>query len=406
MENNNKSDKGYLKGLITGLLFAVVLVVVFAVAWVLKLNKYVLNYYGLSLSEVKSKQVKLNSDDFDTKMNKLASYIETFYLDDVSEEDMAEGAFKGVVAALGDPYSEYYTEEEYESLMESTSGEYNGIGVSISQKEENGEITIATVFDDTPAKEAGIQEGDVIVAVDGNDMTGKSSQDVVSMIKGKTDGTVTITVMRNGEKLDIQVEIRKVERPTVANHMMDGNIGYIKLGEFDGVSTSQFSEELNDLKDQGMEKLVIDIRDNPGGRLDVVCDLLDLFVDKDKLIVYTKDKNGNKQEEYTRYDASVKDIPISIIVNGNSASAAEVFTGVMQDYGLAKIVGTQTFGKGIVQKILDMGDGSAVKLTVSKYYLPNDENIHGQGITPDYVIDADENTEEDVQLNKAVEVLE
>lgn len=406
MENNNKSDKGYLKGLITGLLFAVVLVVVFAVAWVLKLNKYVLNYYGLSLSEVKSKQVKLNSDDFDTKMNKLASYIETFYLDDVSEEDMAEGAFKGVVAALGDPYSEYYTEEEYESLMESTSGEYNGIGVSISQKEENGEITIATVFDDTPAKEAGIQEGDVIVAVDGNDMTGKSSQDVVSMIKGKTDGTVTITVMRNGEKLDIQVEIRKVERPTVANHMMDGNIGYIKLGEFDGVSTSQFSEALNELKDQGMEKLVIDIRDNPGGRLDVVCDLLDLFVDKDKLLVYTKDKNGNKQEEYTRYDASVKDIPISIIVNGNSASAAEVFTGVMQDYGLAKIVGTQTFGKGIVQKILDMGDGSAVKLTVSKYYLPNDENIHGQGITPDYVIDADENTEEDVQLNKAVEVLE
>lgn len=406
MENNNKSDKGYLKGLITGLLFAVVLVVVFAVAWVLKLNKYVLNYYGLSLSEVKSKQVKLNSDDFDTKMNKLTSYIETFYLDDVSEEDMAEGAFKGVVAALGDPYSEYYTEEEYESLMESTSGEYNGIGVSISQKEENGEITIATVFDDTPAKEAGIQEGDVIVAVDGNDMTGKSSQDVVSMIKGKTDGTVTITVMRNGEKLDIQVEIRKVERPTVANHMMDGNIGYIKLSEFDGVSTSQFSEALNELKDQGMEKLVIDIRDNPGGRLDVVCDLLDLFVDKDKLIVYTKDKNGNKQEEYTRYDASVKDIPISIIVNGNSASAAEVFTGVMQDYGLAKIVGTQTFGKGIVQKILDMGDGSAVKLTVSKYYLPNDENIHGQGITPDYVIDADENTEEDVQLNKAVEVLE
>lgn len=406
MENNNKSDKGYLKGLITGLLFAVVVVVVFAVAWVLRLNKYVLNYYGLSLSEVKSKQVKLNGDDFDTKMNKLASYIETFYLDDVSEEDMAEGAFKGVVAALGDPYSEYYTEEEYESLMESTSGEYNGIGVSISQKEENGEITIATVFDDTPAKEAGIQEGDVIVAVDGNDMTGKSSQDVVSMIKGKTDGTVTITVMRNGEKLDIQVEIRKVERPTVANHMMDGNIGYIKLSEFDGVSTSQFSEALNELKDQGMEKLVIDIRDNPGGRLDVVCDLLDLFVDKDKLIVYTKDKNGNKQEEYTRYDASVKDIPISIIVNGNSASAAEVFTGVMQDYGLAKIVGTQTFGKGIVQKILDMGDGSAVKLTVSKYYLPNDENIHGQGITPDYVIDADENTEEDVQLNKAVEVLE
>lgn len=405
MENNNKSDKGYLKGLITGLLFAVVLVVVFAVAWVLRLNKYVLNYYGLSLSEVKSKQVKLNSDDFDTKMNKLASYIETFYLDDVSEEDMTEGAFKGVVAALGDPYSEYYTEEEYESLMESTSGEYNGIGVSISQKEENGEITIATVFDDTPAKEAGIQEGDVIVAVDGNDMTGKSSKDVVSMIKGKTDGTVTITVMRSGEKLDIQVEIRKVERPTVANHMMDGNIGYIKLGEFDGVSTSQFSEALNELKDQGMEKLVIDIRDNPGGRLDVVCDLLDLFVDKDKLLVYTKDKNGNKQEEYTRYDASVKDIPISIIVNGNSASAAEVFTGVMQDYGLAKIVGTQTFGKGIVQKILDMGDGSAVKLTVSKYYLPNDENIHGQGITPDYVIDADENTEEDVQLNKAVEVL-
>lgn len=406
MENENKFDKGYKKGLITGLVIAVIAIVVFVAAWVYKLNTIVLDFYGMSIADVKSNQVKLNSDKFSDKLDKIASYIETFYLEGAEEEELVEGAFKGLVSALGDPYSEYYTEEEYKTLMESTSGEYTGIGVIVGQKEEKGDIQIITVFDNTPAEESGIQEGDIIKAVDDKDVTGMTSNDVVSLIKEKTSGTVDITVLRNDENITLSIEVRKIERPTVANRMMDGNTGYIKLSEFDGVSTNQFSDAINNLNEQGMEKLIIDLRDNPGGRLDVVCDILDLFVQKDKLIVYTKDKNGNRQEEYTRYDASVKDMPICILVNENSASAAEVFTGVMQDYGLAKIVGTQTFGKGIVQKIIDVGDGSAVKLTVSKYYLPNNENIHGQGITPDYVIEEDENSSDDVQLNKAVEVLE
>ncbi|MDE5782558.1 MAG: S41 family peptidase [Lachnospiraceae bacterium] len=404
MNENKNSKKEYLKGFITGLAVSVLFIVMFLLGWNIKINSLMSEYnISTSLNNGKS-DITFNSKDFKRKINKINKYIKSMYLEDADEDDLVDGAFKGIMASLDDPYSQYYTAEEYRSVMESTNGEYNGIGIVVSKVEENEGLLVREVYDNTPAMTAGIQENDVILKIDGKDVTKADINVAVGYIKGEDGTTVEITVRRGDEEMDIQVKRSTIERPTVASKMLDNSIGYIKLDEFDGVSTAQFSSAINGLKDKGMKKLVIDIRDNPGGRLDVVCDILDLFVEKDKLLVYTKDKNNKGDEEYTRYDASVKDIPICILVNQNSASASEVFSGVMQDYELADIVGNQTFGKGIVQKIIDMGDGSAIKLTVSKYYLPNGENIHGEGITPDYIVDLPE-TGEDTQLEKALEIL-
>lgn len=405
MDDNKSSKKEFRKGFISGLAISVVFIVMFLFGWNVKINS-LMSDYNISTSSNDSKSdITFDSKKYKKKINKLEAYIKSLYLDDISENELVEGSFKGIMAALGDPYSEYYTSEEYKSVMESTNGEYNGIGVVVSKPEEKDGLSVIQVYDNTPAAEAGIEKNDVIIKIDGKDVTEVDINVAVGYIKGKDGTSVAVTVRRGEEVMELQVNRRKIERPTVASKMLDNSIGYIRLEEFDGVSTSQFSSAIDSLKDSGMKKLVIDIRDNPGGRLDVVCDILDLFVEKDKLLVYTKDKNDKGEEEYTKSDASVKDIPICILVNENSASAAEVFTGVMQDYGLADIVGVKTFGKGIVQKIIDMGDGSAIKLTVSKYYLPNGENIHGEGITPDYVVELPEG-EEDTQLNKALEILE
>ncbi|MBD5135534.1 MAG: S41 family peptidase [Lachnospiraceae bacterium] len=404
MNENKNSKKEYWKGFITGLAVSVVFIVMFILGWNFNINS-LMSEYNISTSLNNSKSdITFNSKEFKRKINKINKYIKSMYLEDADEDDLVDGAFKGIMASLDDPYSQYYTAEEYKSVMESTNGEYNGIGIVVSKVEENEGLLVREVYDNTPAMTAGIQENDVILKIDGKDVTKSDINVAVGYIKGEDGTTVEITVRRGDEEMDIQVKRSTIERPTVASKMLDNSIGYIKLDEFDGVSTAQFSSAINGLKDKGMKKLVIDIRDNPGGRLDVVCDILDLFVEKDKLLVYTKDKNNKGDEEYTRYDASVKDIPICILVNQNSASASEVFSGVMQDYELADIVGNQTFGKGIVQKIIDMGDGSAIKLTVSKYYLPNGENIHGEGITPDYIVDLPE-TGEDTQLEKALEIL-
>lgn len=405
MDDNKSSKKEFRKGFISGLAISVVFIVMFLFGWNVKINS-LMSDYNISTSSNDSKSdITFDSKKYKKKIKKLEAYIKSLYLDDISENELVEGSFKGIMAALGDPYSEYYTSEEYKSVMESTNGEYNGIGVVVSKPEEKDGLSVIQVYDNTPAAEAGIEKNDVIIKIDGKDVTEVDINVAVGYIKGKDGTSVAVTVRRGEEVMELQVNRRKIERPTVASKMLDNSIGYIRLEEFDGVSTSQFSSAIDSLKDSGMKKLVIDIRDNPGGRLDVVCDILDLFVEKDKLLVYTKDKNDKGEEEYTKSDASVKDIPICILVNENSASAAEVFTGVMQDYGLADIVGVKTFGKGIVQKIIDMGDGSAIKLTVSKYYLPNGENIHGEGITPDYVVELPEG-EEDTQLNKALEILE
>ena len=321
--------------------------------------------------------------------------------------------YKGMIAGLDDAYAAYYTKEEYQSMMDSTNGSYYGIGVEMSQNMTTGIITITRVFEGSPAEEAGLLPGDVIYKVQDTEVTGEDLTKVVSMVKGAEGTTVPISVAREGESdyLTFDVERRTIEISTVEHRMLDGNIGYISIASFDDVTVNQFLTALEDLENQGETALIIDLRNNGGGLVSSAGSILDRLL-PEGLIVYTEDKYGNREE--LKSDAeNYFDKPLAVLVNGNSASASEIFAGAIKDYGIGTLVGTQTFGKGIVQKVYPLSDGTAVKLTVSKYYTPKGNNIHGIGIAPDVEVELDADVanaitipeEKDNQLQKAVEIL-
>lgn len=409
-DDNRFENKQYILGLITGLIISMCTCCIFFITWYVKTNG-VINKLMATNSEISPSGTTFDDKEFQEKVEKINKYIDNDFLNEVDESDLVEGAYKGMVGALDDPYSSYYSADEYKKVIQSTNGTYKGIGVGVKKNDSTNEIVIVKIYDDSPALEAGLKENDIIKSIDGEDFTGSELTQAILTIRTTEKEKINVEIERDGQKKSFEVRITDIDANTVASGMYDDKIGYILLSGFEGVSTNQFAQAINKLKDEGMEKLIIDLRDNPGGRLDVVCDILDLFVDKDKMLVYTKDKYGNGSENYAKYKASIKDIPICVLVNGKSASAAEVFSGVMKDYKLATIVGEKTYGKGIVQQLINLGDGSALKLTVSKYYLPNDENIQGEGIEPDVEVGLPGNATtlspgmEDTQFNKAIEIL-
>ncbi len=342
------------------------------------------------------------------KMDLLNSLIDQYYIGDVDETELSEGVYKGYIEGLGDPYSVYYDEEETEQMNESLSGEFGGVGALMSQDRDTGVITVLQVYDGSPAQEAGMQDGDTLYKVEGEEVTGEDLSDVVSKIKGEKGTQVTLTVLRadTGEEAELTITRDTIQAQTVSYEMKEGNVGYICITEFDAVTYDQYREALEDLESQGMEKLIVDLRNNPGGNLDTVCDILDLML-PEGLIVYTEDKNGER-EEYTSDEENQFDKPLVVMINGYSASASEIFAGAIQDYGLGQIVGTQSYGKGVVQSIFDLQDGTSVKLTIAEYFTPSGRSIDGVGITPDVEVEYqyDENDPEaDNQLDKAMEVL-
>lgn len=348
------------------------------------------------------------------KLTVLKYLIDTYYLEDVDTEDFATGIYKGFISSLKDPYSTYYTKEEYESLMESSSGVYHGIGAVVSQDVKTGVITIVKPYKDGPAYKAGLLPNDIIYKVEGEEVTGEDLTEVVSKIKGKEGTKVNLTIIRDGvaDPMDFTIVRKKINIPTIEYEMLKDKIGYIQITEFDEITISQFSSAVSDLEKKGMKGLVIDVRDNPGGLLNSVVDILDRLLPKGKLVVYTEDKYGKREEEVT--DDSLRfNKPIAVLINGNSASASEIFAGTLQDYKMATIVGTTSFGKGIVQRVIPLTDGTAVKLTISKYFTPNGRNIHGEGIVPDVEVELDEELKQlvtipkdkDNQLQKAIEIL-
>ena len=347
-----------------------------------------------------------NASEIREKLSKIDAVINEYYLNEseIDEEKMIEGIYSGYVAGLGENYTTYYTAQEYADLMESSSGEYSGIGVSVSQSIETGVITIVNPFENGPGYEAGMRKDDILFAVEGEEVTGQDINSVVAKIKGEAGTTVDLTVYRpsTDEYIDMTVERRVVQNPTVTYEMKDGNIGYIQVTEFDEVTVEQFSTAISDFQGQGMQGLVVDLRDNPGGLLSSVCDMLDRILPEGNLLVYTMDKDGNREEHYAEDEDSL-DLPMIVLVNGNSASASEIFTAALQDYDKATIMGTTTFGKGIVQVILPLDDGSAVKVTQSQYYTPNGVCIHGEGVTPDIEVEYDASSENDNQLDAALE---
>lgn len=344
-----------------------------------------------------------NEEQIDAKVQELNQYIEKYYLFDYEDEDVENGIYKGLMAGLGDVYTGYYTPEEYASFMEASNGSYSGIGAMMQQDYTTGIITVVRVFDGSPSAEAGLQSGDILYMVEGEEVTGIDLSLVVSELKGEEGTPVQISILRETDILEMTLTRRSIQVPTVESRMIDEEIGYIAITEFDDVTEDQFTTALGSLESQGMKKLIIDLRDNGGGLVDVTCAILDRLL-PEGLIVYTEDKYGNRQEETSdaeNYFAG----DMAVLVNENSASASEIFAGAIKDYGVGTLIGTQTFGKGIVQSLFPLEDGSAVKITVSRYYTPSGNNIHEVGITPDIIVEADRESLEDVQLLKAIEVL-
>lgn len=343
------------------------------------------------------------------KADAIKAVIDTYYLDEINEDDLANGIYKGLVDGLNDPYSVYYTPEEYKEMIDSSEGVYYGIGAYLQQDMDTMYVRVVRPIKDSPAEEVGLLPDDIIVEVDGEDIQGQDLNLVVSKIRGKAGTKVNIAVARSGEAEYLYFDIirAEVESETVAYEMLEDKIGYISLTEFDDVSIKQFTDAMDDLKKQDMKALILDLRDNGGGNVDVSVDIAD-YILPEGLVMYMEDKNGQR-EEFTSDASHHWDRPIVVLANGNSASASEILIGALKDYDRITLVGTQTFGKGIVQQILPLGDGSGIKVTIAKYYSPNGRCIHGEGFEPDVEIelDIDKYLEEgiDTQLEKAIEVV-
>ena len=349
------------------------------------------------------------NDDSITKLESIEKVIDEYYYneEDIDTDSMIEGMYAGMVDSLGDPYSVYYTQEEWEELMRDTEGVYYGIGAYVSIDSKTGCGKISGVIENTPAQEAGLRENDLIYLVDGEPAQGLELSEIVAMIKGEEGTTVHLTIYREGEEdyLEMDVVRKQIESPTVKYEMKDNGIAYIQITEFDEVTYDQFVEALSVIKGNEAKGLILDLRSNPGGSLSVVVDIARQIL-PEGLIVYTEDRSGKRTEYSCDGDNELK-IPLVVLVNGNSASASEILAGAVKDYGKGTLIGTKTFGKGIVQRVLPLTDGTALKLTVSAYYTPKGNNIHNIGIEPDIEceFDADAYYDEGVdnQLERAVE---
>ncbi len=404
---NKSFVKTFLSGVLTGI---TCIVLIFAILGVT--GKVNLRAFARSNNTLSGK--------IERKASSIEYYIDQYYLDEISDEAMQDSVYKGIVAGLQDDYAAYYTKEEYSSMKEKSSGVYYGIGAYVTTNEKTGDITIVKPIKNSPADRAGIKAGDIIYAVDDEVMTDKDLTTVLTKIKGKVGTSVKITVERGSNKTHIDYDVvrENIEEDTVASKMLENNIGYIAVTGFEEVTANQFSSAVDKLEKKKAKSLIIDLRDNGGGLLSTAVTMLDRLLPKEK-VVYTRDKNGQGEEYYATDDKKV-DIPIVVLVNENSASASEVFSGALQDYGAAKLVGTKTFGKGIVQTIFDLQDGTALKMTTAKYYTPKGRNIHGKGLTPDIEVKNTSSKQtdssvklsvkqlikQDNQLQKAIEVLE
>lgn len=413
---NNKFFTGFLAGLAGSLVIVTISVIIYVVSAAgLEDNSSLLkNSAEAKKNEtVQQQEIDSNMNEIVEKINKLEDLIDKYYIDEVDKSKLADGIYKGLLASLGDPYSTYYTAAEYKSLMESFTGIYYGIGSTVSQNVSTGIITIVKPFITGPAYEAGLLPGDVIYKVEGEEVTGVDLTEVVSRMKGEEGTKVSISVIREGENepLEFKITRRKIEIPTIEYEMLEGKIGYIAISEFDEVTAEQFRKAIKDLEKQGQTGLIIDLRDNGGGSLDTVVNMLDRML-PEGMIVYTEDKYGKRDEKTSDKKESFSK-PLAVLINGNSASASEIFAGAIQDYEIGTIVGTTSFGKGIVQSVIPLFDGTAIKVTVSKYYTPKGRNIHGVGISPDVEVELNEELrkqvviekDEDNQLQKAIEVI-
>lgn len=338
--------------------------------------------------------------EVEAKLNAIDSVMDYFYFEDVDEQKAKDSIYKAYLSSYGDKYTVYYTSDEYKRLMESTNGKFYGIG-AVCQLSDEGGIILVDVYETGAGYKAGLRTGDRIVQVDGTDVTDMDLSSAVALVKGEKGTSVTLKVVRDAQTIEYTVIRDEVEIQTVSYAMTEDYVGYIRIAQFEDVTARQFEAAVEDLKSQGVKGIVVDIRNNPGGLLTSVVSMLK-YILPEGLIVYTEDKAGNRRE-YSGNDNQELDMPLAVLVNGNSASAAEIFAGAIQDYEKGTIIGTQTYGKGIVQTVKPLTDGSAIKLTTAKYFTPKGQDIHGKGVTPDETVEYDASSGEDAQLKAALD---
>lgn len=399
---------GFFLGVLTSLICVVLVCGV--INGVLKMTGQLLVIGEAGASTITSDA--LLNDEVVEKIDEIYSYMNIYYYGEFDKEDIYNSIYSGVMESLEDPYSVYYTPQEYEDMQVSTSGTYYGIGAGVSQDVTTMEVTISKVYRGTPSEEAGLKNGDMILSVEGIEATSVEVSELVQYIRGEEGTTVHMVIYRPSteETLEFDVERRHVELPSIEGEMLEGGIGYIQITEFQDKTDEQFQVMVKQLQTQGAKGLIIDVRANPGGLLSTVVNLLDQVL-PEGLLVYVEDKYGNR-DEYTS-DATCLDLPIVVLTDESSASASEIFAGAMKDYGYATLVGKTTYGKGIVQNIIRLSDGDAIKITTAKYFTPNGNDIHKIGVVPDIEVDYEYSGPEDEtydkqydsQFLKAVEVM-
>ena len=344
------------------------------------------------------------NDELLKSINEIKEILDESYLYQIFENDISEGALKGYVAGLDEKYTEYIPIRDMQDYTQTLMGNFVGIGIYMVQNVENNTIEVVEPIKESPAEEVGILPGDVIVAVDGVEYKGEDIDTAASKIKGEEGTTVELKILRGEETINLIITRRRVSTNPVISKRLENNIGYIQMTSFDEDTSATFKTKFEELKKEGIKSLIIDLRDNGGGLVDQTLETLDYIVPKGNDLLITIDKNKNEEIKRAEDDVLI-DMPIVVLVNGNSASASEIFAGALKDLDEATIVGTKTFGKGVIQQLMTLKNGGGLKFTVAEYYTPKRNQINGIGIEPDVVVELPEDSEEDTQLQKAIELL-
>ncbi len=367
---------------------------------------------GDSLNKYLSFMTSDESNDITTQLDTYRKIIDKYYLGEVNEEDLKEGAIKGYIEGLGDPYTEYISKEDMEEYMEDTKGNFVGIGIYMVQDTEEDKIMVLSPIKGSPAEKAGIKSGDYIIEVDGEECKAEDMTAISNKIKGEEGTTVKLKIQRDNETLDFEIKRENVTVNPVEGEVLENNIGYIEFSSFDENTAEGFKSKFEELKNQGIQSLIIDLRNNGGGIVDEALEIAGYIADKDSVLLYEVNKD-NEEEVKKSENEPIINMPIVILTNENTASSSEILAGALKDLGKAKIVGTKTYGKGVIQQILSLPDGSGIKITSEKYLTPNKTEINKVGITPDEVVELPDTVKnvlnverkDDTQLQKAIEML-
>ena len=377
-------------------------------------NKFSTSYGSLGDKGTTTGTTTTSYTDLVKTLETFKAMIKQKYIGEVDEEQMIEGAIKGFVEGLGDPYTEYLPKEEMAEFTEETSGQYVGIGVYLTNDKTTNTILVVGIMNGSPALDAGMQAGDIIEKVNDVTYTGETMDDAIKVLKGEEGTSAKVTVLRDGKKIDLTVTRKKITVEHVSSKMVEDNIAYLQVDSFDSGVAESFKNKITDIKNQGAKGIIIDLRSNGGGIVDEATGIADLFLKKGETILITKSKIANEQLTVSKNDAIITDIPVVILVNEGTASASEILAGALKDkYPNTTIVGMKTYGKGVIQTLYSLSDGSGLKITTEEYYTPNHNKINKEGITPDVKVDLTKNSEgkyetefdKDAQVKKAIETI-